>query len=102
MSESNMEALYRDMVLAELRELNTSQKDSNKLIGELLDRMKEIEVVVLGSKVGEKTGILHRIATLETDVTELKKLKIQLITAFTVIQTILGVILTLALKLSWF
>jgi hypothetical protein len=62
--------------------------------------MQKIEVVVIG--VGEKTGILHRIATLETDVTELKKLKIQLITAFTVIQTIIGVALTIALKVIRF
>ena len=92
MSE-DLEKVYRELVLSELREMSQNQK-------EMLDRIKTIEVVVIG--VDNKSGLMSRVGAVEKEVEELKKLKIQLITAFTVVQAIAGVLLTVALKLGWF
>jgi len=97
-SKSDVEKAYRDLVLKELQELNDNQKENSKLVGEMLDRMKTIEVVLMG--VDGKNGLRHRVEELEKSNKELQKFKTQIVTIFIVVQTVIIVSFAL-LKLLW-
>jgi hypothetical protein len=93
----DLEKMWREMVLAELKELNESQKKLIETINnEVLRRLQTLEHLVIG--VDGKNGLRSRTEKLEKGNDKNRIFRIQLITIVTVVQVIGGVILTLVLK----
>jgi hypothetical protein len=119
----NNELNVNDILLSEIREMSKDQKDTNKKIDEILDRLKTIEIVTIGvdGKNGLKgdvigiekkiedvqklnilvegdNGLFNRIKNLEQEVDRLRTFKIKVITYYSAAQVIFGVLWVLAIK----
>lgn len=91
---------YSDIVLKELKDISEAQKDTGKNVTELLDRIKTIEMVVIGiGKGNSETSLLSRVSKLENCVTELQAFKIKAVTIFVVVQAVLSMAFAVTLKL---
>jgi hypothetical protein len=109
--EQSPEEFYRDLIVEELRELVRAQKDTNKelvevqkdtndSITEILDRLKTIEIVVVGvNGVNKKTCLMSRVETLEDHTDALRTFKTKVIAIVAVIQAVGTMIIAAAFKL---
>jgi hypothetical protein len=96
MSE-DLEKMWREMVLAELKELNENQKKLVETIDkDVLRRLQTLEHLVIG--VDGKNGIRGKVETLEAENKDLTKFKTQIITVVLVVQAIGGIALAIFLK----
>lgn len=100
--ESSSDDFYRDLIIKELKdlvkELVESQKGTNSNVNEVLDRLKTIEIVVVG--LDGKNCLLSRVEALERRTDILLTFKTKAIAIVTVIYTIIALIVTAIAKYS--
>jgi hypothetical protein len=129
---SETEAIYRDLVLQELKGLNEQQKFIASNISNVSERLSNLETVVIGidktnglrgeirkiqedidvikplavaldNMVNNKDkGLLNDIMVLNKKVDILEKFKIKLISIYSAIQVFVAVMVFLATKFKWF
>ena len=129
---SETEAIYRDLVLQELKGLNEQQKFIASNISNVSERLSNLETVVIGidktnglrgeirkiqedidvikplavaldNMVNNKDkGLLNDIMVLNKKVDILERFKIKLISIYSAIQVFVAVMVFLATKFKWF
>ena len=90
---SGIEATFRDIILAELKEITTGQKETKRSVDELINRLKTLEILVVGVEGAPPAPcIASRITALENGMEELRAFKIRVVTTIIVLQAIGAII----------
>ena len=129
---SETEAIYRDLVLQELKGLNEQQKFIASNISNVSERLSNLETVVIGidktnglrgeirkiqedidvikplavaldNMVNNKDkGLLNDIMVLNKKVDILERFRIKLVSIYSIVQVFVAVMVFLATKFKWF
>lgn len=91
------EEFYRDIVVQGLKDLVEGQKDTNQHVSEILDRLKTIEIVVVG--VDGKNCLMSRVEILEKHTDSLRTFKTKVIAIVAVIQAVAALLFAAAVRL---
>ena len=96
MSKTDVEKVYREMILEELKQLHENVKELNGNFTDVNEELTSLKIVIAGYK--NNNGILKRVSDCEDNIKNLNKLKTQIITTIAIIQGIAGFVFSLIIK----